>query len=31
MSAELVAHLDYEEAELFPTLSAIPFPPGPPA
>ncbi|MFE3457660.1 nitroreductase/quinone reductase family protein [Nocardiopsis aegyptia] len=27
MSAELIAHLDYEEAELFPTLSAIPFPP----
>ncbi|WP_304453876.1 nitroreductase/quinone reductase family protein [Nocardiopsis sp. YSL2] len=31
MSAELIAHLDYEEAELFPVLSAIPFPPGAPA
>ena len=31
MSRELEAHLDYEEAELIPTLAAIPFPPGPPA
>ncbi|WP_208869119.1 nitroreductase/quinone reductase family protein [Streptomyces sp. MJM8645] len=27
MSAELEAHLDYEEAELLPTLAGIPFPP----
>ncbi|MFH8380460.1 nitroreductase/quinone reductase family protein [Kitasatospora sp. NPDC018058] len=32
MSAELLeAHLDYEEAELLPTLAGIPFPPARPA
>ncbi|WP_116244289.1 nitroreductase/quinone reductase family protein [Nocardiopsis sp. FIRDI 009] len=31
MAEELEAHLDYEEAELFPTLTAIPFPPPAPA
>jgi len=31
MTEELEAHLDYEEAELFPVLTAIPFPPGGPA
>ncbi|MFJ1911776.1 nitroreductase/quinone reductase family protein [Streptomyces sp. NPDC088147] len=30
LSAELVAHLDYEEEELLPVLSEIPWPPGPP-
>ncbi|OOC52870.1 MULTISPECIES: nitroreductase/quinone reductase family protein [Nocardiopsis] len=31
MATELEAHLDYEEAELFPTLAAIPLPPDAPA
>ncbi|MFJ9459955.1 nitroreductase/quinone reductase family protein [Kitasatospora sp. NPDC101447] len=31
MSAELEAHLDYEEAELLPVLAGIPFPPTGPA
>ncbi|MFG3228982.1 nitroreductase/quinone reductase family protein [Kitasatospora sp. NPDC048194] len=31
MSAELEAHLDYEEAELLPALAGIPFPPVRPA
>ncbi|MET8624223.1 nitroreductase/quinone reductase family protein [Kitasatospora sp. NPDC004669] len=31
MSAELEAHLDYEEAELLPALTGIPFPPVRPA
>ncbi|MCY9782497.1 nitroreductase/quinone reductase family protein [Nocardiopsis sp. EMB25] len=31
MTEEMEAHLDYEEAELFPTLAAIPFPPVAPA
>ncbi len=30
MSAELEAHLAYEEAQLLPALAAVPFPPGPP-
>ncbi|WP_150243327.1 nitroreductase/quinone reductase family protein [Nocardiopsis quinghaiensis] len=31
MTTELEAHLDYEEAELFPALAAVPFPPAAPA
>jgi hypothetical protein len=31
LSAELEAHLDFEEAELLPTLAGIPFPPVRPA
>ncbi|WP_150250445.1 nitroreductase/quinone reductase family protein [Nocardiopsis deserti] len=31
MARELEAHLDYEEAQLIPTLAAIPFPPTGPA
>ncbi|MFJ2770329.1 nitroreductase/quinone reductase family protein [Streptomyces sp. NPDC087300] len=30
MSAELTAHLDYEEEALLPILAALPWPPGPP-